>query len=48
MNKNIYTWIFVIVFLFFAIRFTIWYELLIWNECRLTNSVLYCMKMVSR
>jgi hypothetical protein len=25
-----------------------WLEILVWNECRKTNSVLYCLKLVIR
>ena len=25
-----------------------WYATAIWEECRMTNSTLYCMKVISR
>lgn len=26
----------------------IWYEISVWNECRLTNSWLYCTRVLSK
>jgi hypothetical protein len=35
------------VFFFMLIAFSIWYEVAIWNECLMTNSWWYCLRILS-
>lgn len=36
------------VFLIAAISFGAWYTISVWHECRATNSIMYCLKLVSK